>query len=1035
MVCLRDESLLGLALCLAVLCGGASAHADDLLGAESALEQWRDATATGDTQAEPSEADPLRSDLDAFTEAWPTLSDDAAATGWLALYSRWGEASASPSSRGGFTGFGGFGGGGGEDPEQIAMLDMIRAIPGPAVWPTLKQQVEARPHGSAKASERALRLLVFYLNADETNFQNEAEMALNAAGKKDEYLKQNLLEAIAPLMQIQREEGGADTFRESINQAKASPDSFYRFEVPDLVTLYGEDDARALLEEIVILRVDLIEIEVGDATRRLATQVAAEKIDELTKPRWELVSTVDQHSVALYEALENKFAKKATPPNEPSNGGLVDLLKQMTGVGGSQSYGYDPYGGEASWQQRQARAIYLLGLIVTDRIDEAAAFVEEHYTDGEEVRLPWGLMETLQRSGVVRPLFDFTEQMIQTDAGDALWPMYIKLGAQLELSDQVLAKVEAALANTQGEQRLSLLDHLVSARLAADDVERGIQALREKIKVSLDEEGDSNTAEYTGYARMARIGQLMGREDWLNEGLKGAIAALQKPSDPEGRSPWGRESARGTVVKVLMGADRLGEAEALLIDAVKRSVTQYKREKQNGGYARLDAVTDAMVDLTVLYGEAERWGDVLTLLDDSPYWGTDDLLAIQDETASSGETPLVVYVARALSAIGQTQRAWDMASIALNDMPGEDALYGILVSLDPPAALARLDELFARDQFEERPLIWKAKLQFEGGEIEAAHTTIRQAISIDPSDGEQGPGDRMRAYAVLAEVLRAQGDAETAEVMEGAVRAIRMSEEADEFDRAGLLSRAVTMYKDALTHFADAYCIQSRLAIQLANLGRYDEAAEHYKRAYELMPDSFGRVESHCFGCEGAFEGERAQTIAERVFDELVIANPFKPQVHYLRGYLNAAQGQDQEALENYREAVRLDADYLNAWTKIQRMASRMQIDRDQRDLVALEIFRLDPLGRHSSADLSSVGNLTAVWNAVEAAQPLRVEHPDSIWALPVSAAWIKESSDPREGLWLNQNADPDDELPTPGGFLAEHGITRAAALIAALGG
>jgi hypothetical protein len=52
-----------------------------------------------------------------------------------------------------------------------------------------------------------------------------------------------------------------------------------------------------------------------------------------------------------------------------------------------------------------------------------------------------------------------------------------------------------------------------------------------------------------------------------------------------------------------------------------------------------------------------------------------------------------------------------------------------------------------------------------------------------------------------------------------------------------------------------------------------------------MMPDSFGRVESHCFGCERAFDGERAQSIAERVFTGIAAKRPDNPQVHYLLGY------------------------------------------------------------------------------------------------------------------------------------------------------
>ena len=76
-------------------------------------------------------------------------------------------------------------------------------------------------------------------------------------------------------------------------------------------------------------------------------------------------------------------------------------------------------------------------------------------------------------------------------------------------------------------------------------------------------------------------------------------------------------------------------------------------------------------------------------------------------------------------------------------------------------------------------------------------------------------------------------------------------------EQVGPMASAINQYREALTYFQDAYCIESRLAVRLAEVGKMDEAEEHYRRAYELMPDSFGRVESHCFGCEKAFEGEK----------------------------------------------------------------------------------------------------------------------------------------------------------------------------------
>ena len=395
--------------------------------------------------------------------------------------------------------------------------------------------------------------------------------------------------------------------------------------------------------------------------------------------------------------------------------------------------------------------------------------------------------------------------------------------------------------------------------------------------------------------------------------------------------------------------------------------------------------------------------------------------------------------------MAEADRPEDAARVAvatLHHDPGHDPLYALLIDLQGQGATDTLNALFERDRYEERPLIWRAKLELEAGETERAHETIRRAIAIDPSDGEQGPGDRMRAYAVLADILDAKGDAQTATAMRGAVRAIRLSEDADRYYAAGLLSTAVDMYEEALTHFADAYCIQSRLAIQLAELGRYDEAAEHYRRAFELMPDSFGRVESHCFGCEGAFSGEQATSIAEQVFDKLRVSQPLKPQVHYLTGYLASSRDHDQEALSSFRLAVQLDPEYLNAWKRIVGLASSLHIPKDRRDAAVLQVFRLDPLGRHSSADLSEVRDIEQAWQVVAAAQPLAVPQPETLLPLPAAAAQLAEddANPPAEDAWMHRSVihhtmRDDRGLPTPGEMLSRHTAAQAAATLAALAG
>jgi len=404
-----------------------------------------------------------------------------------------------------------------------------------------------------------------------------------------------------------------------------------------------------------------------------------------------------------------------------------------------------------------------------------------------------------------------------------------------------------------------------------------------------------------------------------------------------------------------------------------------------------------LTDLTVLYHQAGRYQDVLDLLEQSPDWGASDLSELLETAPAenpvpvmwlhTGSSPLPVpyLAANALLATGQREAAQKIVGPLQDRHPGLDRCFELLIALEGTNAIPQLDTWFKRDQFEERPLIWKAHLLRQEGQLAEAEQNIRQAISIDPSDGEEGRGDRMRAYAELAEILGARGDQKNADFYREVVKAIRMSEEADQYYQAGLLKRAIKIYEQSLDHFSDAYCIQSRLAIQLAALGQNALAEEHYRRAYELMPDSFGRVESHCFGCEKAFDGEHAQGIAEQVFTQFAADHPDKPQVYYLLGYLRTEEERFAEARTNYLTATRLDPDYLNAWVKLQEADEQVLVPARERDQEAFNILRLDPLHRHTQATFENVTDLAGLWQAAATAAALQAPSATNLMALTAS--------------------------------------------------
>ena len=451
-----------------------------------------------------------------------------------------------------------------------------------------------------------------------------------------------------------------------------------------------------------------------------------------------------------------------------------------------------------------------------------------------------------------------------------------------------------------------------------------------------------------------------------------------------------------------------------------------------------------LTEMANLYGQTGRPADVLQLLDQAPYWGAADLNGLlardaDDEGVSVMwmHTPhptqsLAEIAANALLATGRQGEALKVTRALLDTQPGLDRGYELLLKLDFNNAIPLLDELFSRDQFEERPLIWKAYLfAWLGGRLEEAGKTARQAIAIDPSDGEEGQGDsHARVRSELADVLETRGNTNEANTMREAVMAIRGSEEADQFYMAGLLKRAIKMLQDSLTHFADAYCIQSRLAIQMSALGMNAEAEEHYRRAYALMPDSFGRVESHCFGCERAFDGERAQSIAEKVFTKIAAERPNKPQVHYLLGYLREEQEEFNGAVSNYLDATRLDPDYLNAWVRLQGVAENVAMPSQQRDSITFNILRLDPLGRHSQPDFRHVADLSGLWNAMQAAAGKRIAAPPPLLTPPARKAAIdKQNADParRQRFEFQNEADDDSKNLTPGGAVGQTDYVRIA--------
>jgi tetratricopeptide (TPR) repeat protein len=1022
----------GVALCVAGLWAwtttAEAAPATNYQGADAILRQAVESSNQPKSKEEkPSPVAQLRTDLKAFKQQSASLAPDEAAKQWLALTDRLLQLEETPANygqRGGMS-------------HPIQPEELVEALPPPASWAELAKAIEARPAGEGAQALQGLglRLLAHTLLGETTKRREDIAALETLAAKaktRQAYFYNSLFEELSRSLMAAMD--NPDVVLQALDRKLAAQQSEegYRYQsslqVPDLVPLVGPEKAEVFLRRALVKSKVQLNIDAGTATDKLAQKLALELISELKTPQWSLVNSLE--SVDLYEAMEKRFAKPETnePPAAVSDMPSVPLPTDAFG----------------DYEKKSARIYYLLGLIAHERTADAVA-VARQFEKENDAYFPNDVVRQMERAGFVGQLNGFFHELLQQNPDLPFWEEYVQVAAHAGQTAEMVKLVQTAISKpglSKG-QRLHLQQLLYQALLANDEVEAGVTELRRLILTNEPASSGRYERESRGdlALKLARIGHLLNRSEWLEEGIAAAKAAVQK-QDEQDYSPWGNATAP-SLAMLLDDLNRGPEAEAVLATALSNAVSKKANPRTYGYEGNSTPATRILTALARLYHSAGRDADVLKLFDDAPYWGGKDLADLNPRYADLEElvpsysyqhvtVPVGYFAASALAKTGHTAEARKLLDPLFDQSPGCDRLYELLLSLDDEHAPAELDALFARDQFEERPLIWKAHWLRTHQQLAEAEQTARKAIAIDPTDGEEGPGDRLRAYAELAEIRAARGDEKEAESLRGAVQAVQQAEMADQFHAAGLLKRAVAMYQDSLNRFADAYCIHARLAVQMSDLGLHDLAEEHYRRAYELMPDSFGRMESYCFGCERAFDGKRAQGIAEKVFTELAQKTPNKPQVHYLLGYLREEEGRYPEALTSYRMAVRLDPDYLNAWEKIENISSHVFQSVTERDAVVFNLLRLDPLGRHTHPSFEVVSDLSALWRNVATAAEKCPAKPESLYPLPASKAQVEKQAaqageqDRDMEMEYRFRSHELEERITPGKAIGQNGFVRA---------
>lgn len=967
-----------LPLLFAVLLVPILGHAADYLGAGRALERAAELARSGaETPPTPATNSPreLREALAAFGAAAPSLPPAKAARQWLDLVNR-PTFSRAPRSYADLSG-------------PLQFWEFVQQLPPPAAWPDLRPDLPADAKDAPSIVRiGALRWFAGRLAGSAEALQKEYRALTDAAKlvppARRESFDRNLDALLAVTLPLIPDAGTrASLLDERLAAAIATAQVLgpaarsARLEVPDIAHWLEPRAAEAWLATALTSYPGVLEFKRRDrATFALAAKVAEARLEDLAGPQWALSATLE--GGPLFDAMRNRFL-----------------------AGGQR---------REEWQQAQTFAFYRA--LLADDLPAAIRLAEAGAKTGREFD-DYRALEQLTNSARAPRIAASLTRLLAEKPSLPLWTAYIRIAAAAGATDEMRKLVDSTLARPDlpATVRRTLEEEHVAALLAADDAEAAVKVITAALAAG---------PNFELALRLARVGHVLDRPDWLQTGINAARSALATGGD---MSVYNAQNLAG----LLLEAGRGAEAEGVWIDALAQLLAENARDPLRRYRLQSDGPR-ILAGLVGVYTAAGRSADVLALLAEATTWGAPDLAKILDTPCPLGDRrkrPLAVCVAQALAQTGENARALAMLEGALPFVAGNDAAFELLVKLRGAGALPNLERLARELPFQERPLIWKATLELAAGQIDAAERTARAAIEIDPSDGEEGPGDRMRVYAVLADALAANGNETDARMFRRIVDSIRLSERGDAFYEAGLLKRAIGLYEEAVALFADAYCVQSRLALRLSQEGNWDAAEAHYRKAYELMPASFGRVESHCFGCEGAFTGARQQSIAEEVFARLAREQPDNPRVHYLRGYLANEQGKPAEAVAAFRRAVELDPDYLNAWKKLADVPTALLTPAEHTRVVR-NLLRLAPNLATTSLSLTGVGDLAAAWTAITDARAVAPKRPATLFPLPASADALAAAPEAPEPSFMRRLLSPEQEA-TPGAIFAAQSFTDAA--------
>ncbi|MDO9265330.1 MAG: hypothetical protein Q7U02_15270, partial [Desulfosalsimonadaceae bacterium] len=830
-----------------------SSAAATLKGAETILQELRGIGAKGSADTKKPDAKAAFSkDLSNFKKNRDTTPSKEAASAWLELWDHyWSTFSPEEITESYYADYD-------NHTKGIPLEELIMALPSPEAWPVLKKLIKTRMDNSKKKNIRddCLGLLLSILNGDAAGMGDRLKVIEKWMSKWESgtYAISRMDRLTAFKANLEGKDPDKETlraFEEFLKKLEKGEMKGSHVVIPDLVSLAGEEQARNQITRLLMIPGVEFEAPSETETARLVRETALVHVDQLPNAHWSLVDSLG--AVELFERLEKRFGKKDQETSPPASASM-----------GKFGY-YEP--NRAGEERKKAAIYYILGLVARGDMDKAIMTAGSLKMDTDRSYTAYGAWKEAQDKVPPSVLFSFLDRLLNQHPEFPWWDMYMALGLQTGKAETAIGRIKALLQQKDVDPLAasSARPALYKGLLAVGNVDEALIQLRKKAG-SLENDPSENprsiSTRFEAALTIMEIGRLLNNEKMMNEGLSLSMKmindALEGDSSDFSRIYYSLDN----LLEQLLKMNRLEEAETLMVRSLKIAI-QAGKEENSRGWRKPGDFSELMILLAKLYHQADRPEDVLTLVNDYPWWGA---LDIKDLPGPE----IWVETAWALHKKGDNEAAVKILKACMFKWQGHDPAFSLLCDISGQDAIGYFDLLYARDRFEERPLIWKSELLRRSGNLDKAETSIRQALKVDPTDGEQPAGSRVLAYKVLADILETKGNQTDAAFFKNVVKSVRIAEHGDELREAGLLSMSLKEYWEAENFFADAYCVQWRLAEQLRAKGEIDEASKHYDIVFARMPEQFGQLASLCFGCENVFGNQPSRSAAEKVLTGLL---------------------------------------------------------------------------------------------------------------------------------------------------------------------